>query len=299
MANNLSLTPENYTLKSTQFYDRYGHLCKNTDSVPLDLSRESVHKRACEVLFYDLYAITDKERYIPNYKLPEKPSYPEMAFHFMLLNVGLVPDPSLASSLFGRLRSTLTRIVLWVRSFSLFNSHADEAYQLLGLYNRVKAAAAARLSLAQSDDFGSAATKTILLSDNWKWLCDFEWRLYSTNHPHPEKKEAIAKLAFHMHGLRGQRPTDGLLDFKDNEDFLMEVDGPLWSLMIYRQWLFADIVRAAESYPLFGRARYNPFSDSGALKQRAEMENVLNLMKQHYKRDFEADAQDFYQRHCR
>lgn len=278
MTNNyeLSLTPENYADKFDEFYSEYGNICDITDMVPINLQDEHVRKCANEVLFHDIYAIADKEKYAPNYQF--QPSETNISFRVGLTNCGLIPDPSLASSgILDSIRSIITRIVLWVRSFSLFNSHAHEACELLSLYSKVKAMADARLQIAKVEDcFVPPALINMRLGD-------FEWSLYSMGHSPAEKKEVIFFLTNRMHSLRGQvrhRTTEGLNLFEDNEEFLTTVQMPLRELMFLRQRLFIEIVDAAENYPLFGRAKS---IDNELLEEhRNAMEDVLAVMRTHY-----------------
>lgn len=291
--NTLSLTSDNYDHKFDEFYNKYGDLCKNDpDPIFIDLTDDQVNQCACEILFFDLYAIADKERYAPNYIFPDSPVAPGRAFHYPLINYGLLPDPILAPGFFGGFQfTTLIRIVLWIRSFPWFNDNAHEAHQLLELYSRIKVGATARLSRAKEEDF--PWTENVLYNGNAMPLNDLEWRLYSLSGSPDENKETIFLLADKMHRFKGQKPTDGMRYFKDNEDFLKNAQIPLRELMFLRQQLFVEIVEAAENYPLFGRAK--PLDLKSEQEHRAAVEQVLSLMKKHAATDFESQAQSVYE----
>lgn len=290
----LSLTPETYSNKMDPFHEKYiDQIVPFFNSNP-QFHDEHVKKCASEILFHDLFAIADKEKYDPKYQFPVNTSNPGMSFHIPLVNCGLIPDPVLASSLFDNIRVMIIRIVLYLRSFSLFNKNANEAHELLGLYNKVKAGAAARLILSKQGDF--RMREAIYNSGNWRWLCDLDWRLFSLGSCSKEMKEEISLLTLRIHCLRGQKAMDG---FESNciknesfAEFLTKVQLPLRNLMFLRQQLFIEIIEAAENYTLFGRAK--PLELKSAQKHRQMMEEVLKILKEHHKINYETSAQNFY-----
>lgn len=75
-------------------------------------------------------------------------------------------------------------------------------------------------------------------------------------------------------------------------EFLTKVQLPLRNLMFLRQQLFIEIIEAAENYTLFGRAK--PLELKSAQKHRQMMEEVLKILKEHHKINYETSAQNFY-----
>lgn len=283
------------SITNANFQDKLNHWINRYPEIP-EFSQPDVKKCAWEMVHHDLYAIADKEKYSPTFVFPANPGY--RGFSFPMINCGLLPDPALASTLFGHLQSTLVRIVLFVRSFPFFNSYAKESHELLHLYKRVKKGAATRLALAKKNFSHQEwvfkdPQKWISPAGNGYWLSDLDWKLFSFGETSYQIL-SIFYLAKKLHDLRGQvRATDNLEAlFKDHSNFLTKTVNPLRELMSIRQQLFTEIVEAAEQYPLFGRTK--PVVLPSLQKHRQAVEKVVQLIKEYSKANFDQGSQQFY-----
>lgn len=247
-----SLTLDNYDAKLSHYYDIYTKASGNrADSYDWD------------VILCDVPAIADREKYYANPVIKEPKKHE--AYRWMLYSLGLLPDPILAcKGILDRIKKLWTQFVLFLR-----------AGNLLPVYSQIKFEANARYTCATSQEMWAIPS---FLSEVERGALD--WHLYSLGAA--KEKEAVIKACSVMiHQLKPQ-PNREAREY-ENEwfkvGFAQEVQMPLRELMFFRQKLCKEIVEAAESYPLFGRAK--PLQLTSLKGHSAALENVLAIVKKY------------------